>query len=141
MQTVIGQEFPTKVIPLIDGAKSNIRIVVFDWRWYANDPGSSVQLFNQAIIRAARRNVQVKAICNFESVVSALIACGCVARKLTTKNLVHVKLIIIDDKIVVIGSHNFTQNAFTTNHEASVIFEDTENSQILIKFFDELWLL
>ena len=141
MQIIIGKEFPTKVIPFIDSAKDNIRIVVFDWRWYLNDPGSAVQLFNQAIVRAAKRGVAVKAICNFEAVVSALIACGCVARKLDTKNLVHVKMLIIDEKIVVLGSHNYTQKAFTTNQEASVIFEDVESSQILIKFFDDLWLL
>ena len=140
MDTIIGSEFPTKVIPLIDSAKNNMRIVVFDWRWYANDPGSTVQQFNQAVIRASRRGVQVKAICNFQAVCDALIACGCVARKLTTKNLVHVKLISIDEKKCVIGSHNFTGNAFTTNFEASVVFEDKEHCERLFKFFDELWL-
>ena len=141
METIIGSEFPEKVIPLIDSAKESIRIVVFDWRWYSNDPGSTVQQFNQAIVRASRRGVKVKAISNFEAVVLALIACGCVARKLTTNKLVHVKLIIIDEKICVIGSHNFTGNAFSSNYEASVFFEDVENCARLIKFFDELWLL
>ncbi len=55
METIIGKEFPQKVIPLIEQAKTSIDIVVFDWRWYPQDPGASVQLFNQAIVRAVRR--------------------------------------------------------------------------------------
>ena len=141
METIICKEYPKKVIPLIDNAKQSVRAVAFDWRWYDNDPGSSVQLFNQSIVRASKRGVQVKAISNFESVVSALVGCGCLSRKLDTTNLVHVKLIIIDEKIVVVGSHNFSDKAFTTNHEVSVFFEDVEVAKSLTKYFDELWLL
>ena len=141
MQTIIGKEFPAKVIPLIDGAKHSIRVVVFDWRWYANDPGAATQQFNQAVVRAAKRGVSVQAIVNFPELAKTLSLLGCQAKKLTTKNLVHVKMIIIDDLTVVIGSHNFTQNAFTTNYEASIIFEDKENAESLIKFYNELWQL
>ena len=64
MDTIIGKEFPDKVIPLIDNAKYTIDIVVFDWRWYPQDPGASVQLFNQSIVRSVRRGVKVRAIAN-----------------------------------------------------------------------------
>jgi phosphatidylserine/phosphatidylglycerophosphate/cardiolipin synthase-like enzyme len=52
-----GRQYPQEVIPLINSAKNSIKIIVFDWRWYSRDPGSSCQLFNQAILSDAKRGV------------------------------------------------------------------------------------
>jgi len=51
---LIGKEFPTKVIPLIREATKSIDIIVFDWRWYPDQIGSTIQQFNHEIIKAAR---------------------------------------------------------------------------------------
>jgi phosphatidylserine/phosphatidylglycerophosphate/cardiolipin synthase-like enzyme len=141
MQAIIGSEFPKIVIPLIDHAKNSIKIVVFDWRWYPNSPGNPVQLFNQAIIRAVNRGVSVLAIANSSDIVDTLQSVGVKAKKLTTKNLVHAKMMIIDGQIVVVGSHNYTQNAFTMNHEISMMHDDIEAANGFIDFFKTLWQL
>jgi len=141
MQTIIGGQFTEKVIPLINDAKNKIRLVVFDWRWYPNDPACNCQLFNQSLVRAVRRGVDCKAICNFEGIAKTLSALGIEAKKIRVANLVHAKFIIIDDNFFVIGSHNFTQNAFSSNFEASVIGEDNETTKKLSAFFDSLWQL
>lgn len=138
-QTIIGSQFPKKVIPLVESAQKSIKIVVFDWRWYENDPGNSVQLFNQSVVRAVRRAVNVQAIVNNDGVVSVLQQCGISAKKLTMKGLVHAKLMVIDDKIVILGSHNYTHNAFVVNQEISVILSDCENVADFNLFFDSLW--
>ena len=141
MELIIGKQFAEKIIPLIDEAKNTIRVVVFDWRWYPNDPGNPVQLFNQAIVRAAKRGVKVDAIVTFEPLVKTLRDLGVNAKKLTSTNLLHTKLILIDDEIVVVGSHNFTAPAFTKNFEVSVFFTDTELGQNLINYFNQIWQL
>lgn len=140
-QTIIGKQFPAKVSPLIEQAQKTIRIVVFDWRWYANDPGCLVQLFNQCIIRAARRGVKIQAIANNDFLISVLKQNGVAAKKITTNGIMHSKLMIIDDRIVVIGSHNYTQAAFTINRELSVALSDVENVADFNLFFDSLWQL
>ena len=140
METIIGRQFPEKVIPLINEAKKSIDIIVFDWRWYPNDPGNSVQLFNQSIVRAVRSGVCVRAIANSKEIVETLQKVGAQAKKLLTKNLVHAKIMIIDNKIVVIGSHNYTQMAFQMNYEISVILRDVENMSNFADFFSDLWL-
>jgi hypothetical protein len=48
IEAISGKQFPEKVIPLLDNSVKSIDIVVFDWRWYPNDPAASAQLFNQA---------------------------------------------------------------------------------------------
>jgi len=140
MQTIIGKEFHTKVIPLIDKASRDIKIMVFDWRWYTHDAGSPAQLFNQSIVRAQKRGVKVKVITNVYEVLEVLRNQGCSVKKLLSSKLMHVKLMIIDNNVVIIGSHNYTQNAFTVNYEVSVILErmTAEDPEIdrLNEFFD-----
>ena len=141
IQSIIGSEFPKIVIPKIDEAKNSIKIVVFDWRWYPNNPSNSVQLFNQSIVRAVRRGVRVSALANSDDIISTLKQVGVDAKRTFTKNLVHAKLMIIDDRIVIIGSHNYTQNAFTMNYEISSMFDDETSSKDFINFFKSLWQL
>lgn len=133
MDIIVGKEFPQKVVPLIEGAKKSIAIVVFDWRWYPNEPGNPVQLFNQAIIQAVRRGVKVTVITNCDDVVKKLNSEGCNAKKLKTEKLVHAKLMIIDSEKAIIGSHNYTQNAFIMNHDLSIIIDDS----IMVNGFEE----
>jgi phosphatidylserine/phosphatidylglycerophosphate/cardiolipin synthase-like enzyme len=138
-ETIIGREFPEKVIPLIEAAKKSIEIIVFDWRWYPQDPGASVQLFNQAIIRAARRDVKIRVIANCEDIIKILTGQNIEAKKLVSKKLVHCKLMIIDGQDIVIGSHNYTQSAFQMNYELSLILFGPENVAEFSSFFNNLF--
>lgn len=138
-EAIIGKEFPKKVIPLIDQAKTSIDIVVFDWRWYPQDPGASVQLFNQAIIRAVRRGVRVRAIANNDEIVRILNKEGCQAKKLLTQRLVHPKIMIIDSETVITGSHNYTQSAFQMNLEVSMILRGREEIKRILEFFNNIY--
>ena len=139
METIIGSQFPKKVIPLIDNAVKSIDIIVFDWRWYPQDPGASVQLFNQAIVRAVRRGVTVRAIVNNNEILTTLKEVGVEVKRLKIKELVHCKFMIIDDGLVVTGSHNYTQSAFQMNLEASVVFEDLGVASEFKSFFNNLF--
>lgn len=140
MDVIVGKEFPKKVIPLIENAKKSIDIIVFDWRWYPQTPGSPVQLFNQAIIRAVKRGVQVRAIANTDDIVKTLNDFGASAKKLSTPALVHVKLMIIDDELAIIGSHNYTESAFLMNYELSVIVDDPVVVDRCKTFFNNLFI-
>ena len=141
MQTIIGKEYTKKVIPLIDGAKQSIKIVVFDWRWYANDPGNPCQLFNMAIVKACRRGVNVQVCVNSEAIAQPLRENKIDVRIPISKNLIHTKFLIIDDKILVMGSHNFSQSAFTMNYETSVIIEEPLQVNDFVLFFHNIWSL
>jgi phosphatidylserine/phosphatidylglycerophosphate/cardiolipin synthase-like enzyme len=138
-EVIIGKEFPDKVKPLIENAKSSIKIIVFDWRWYVNDPGNAVQLFNQTIVRASRRGVKISAIVNHADILTPLKENGIDVKKLNITGLVHAKLMIIDDNIVILGSHNYTHNAFVINHEISIILKECNVVKDFNIFFTSLW--
>jgi len=141
IQTLSGRQFPASVIPLIEAAKQSIDIVVFDWRWYPQDSGAVCQLFNQAIIQAIRRGVKVRAIANNDEIVNILKSENGEAKRLITAKLVHCKLMIIDDNIVITGSHNYTQSAFQMNLELSVVISQDYVVRDFSIFFSNLWSL
>jgi phosphatidylserine/phosphatidylglycerophosphate/cardiolipin synthase-like enzyme len=141
MQTIIGKNYPKMVIPLIDKAVNSIKIVVFDWRWYSEDPGNPCQLFNASIVRARKRGVNIQVCVNSQAIAQPLTNNGIDVRIPISKNLIHTKFIIIDDKILVMGSHNFSQAAFTTNFETSIINNDPLQIQEFVLFFWSIWSL
>ena len=136
---IVGRDFPGDVIPEIEVAQNIIKVIVYDWRWYENDIGSPAQRFNQAIITAAKKGVAIKVITNIPSVVEILKKQGIEAKTLHYKGLIHAKLMIIDDRVVILGSHNYTQNAFTINQELSVMIKDSDSNKRFIDFFDYLF--
>jgi phosphatidylserine/phosphatidylglycerophosphate/cardiolipin synthase-like enzyme len=141
MQAVIGKQFPKEVIPLIDSARHTIKIVVFFWGWYGEEPGNPCQLFNASILRAVKRGVVVRACVNSQRIASPLRDNGIEVRIPVSKSLMHTKMVLIDDEILVLGSHNFSQSAFTTNFETSIIAKNDECMPKFTDFFDSLWSL
>lgn len=141
MQTIIGKNYTKQVIPLIESAKKSIKIVVYDWRWYENEPANACQLFNASIVRARKRAVSVQACVNSDSIAKPLRENDIEVKIPVSKNLMHTKFLIIDDSILVMGSHNFSESAFTTNFETSVIIDDPLQINDFIVLFHSLWEL
>jgi phosphatidylserine/phosphatidylglycerophosphate/cardiolipin synthase-like enzyme len=139
MEIVIGSDYPKKVIPLLDNAKKNVDIIVYDWRWYEDQLAHPVQQFNMAVVRAVQRGVIVRAVVNAHILVPVLTKVGVKVRQLSDRRTMHSKLIIIDNETIVIGSHNFTRNAFASNIEASVILDLPFNQTRFQEFFNNLY--
>ena len=139
MITLIGADFGKQLIPLIDEAKKNIEIVSYDWRWYADQNGHPVQQFNMAIVRAVQRGVLVRAVLNSSDLLPLLTKLNIRARCMKDKRTLHAKMILIDGKTLVIGSHNITRNAFTHNVEVSVVVEIPPEITRLAEFFENLY--
>lgn len=139
MIPIIGAEYPKKVIPLIDGAKKNIDIVVYDWRWYPDQIAHPVQQLNAAIVRASQRGVFVRAVVNADLNLQVLNNAGIKARRLADKRTLHTKMILIDNRTLILGSHNFTRNAFGANIETSIAVEVPEDITRFTEFFNNLY--
>lgn len=137
--TIIGKEYPEKVGKLIDLARGSIDILMFDWRWYANDISHPLQIFNQKLVRASRRGVKVRCMTNYAELVETLNLLGLDAKKWSQSNLLHSKLMIIDKSIVISGSHNLTGNAFCSNMETSLITDDERVVKTFNDYFQNLW--
>jgi len=136
IETAIGRQFPKKVIPLIDNAKRSIYIMVYEWNWYPDQIGAQIQIFNNAIIRAKQRGVDVRAVVWNKKISNILEEQHIRIKWIHESKLLHIKLMIIDDKIAILGSHNYTKNAFDFNFETSVILNDEKTALEFKKFFE-----
>jgi len=139
IKVLSGRQFPAEVIPLIEKAKNSIDIIVFDWRWYGSDPGASVQIFNQKIRHAVNRKVKVRALVNSKILVNFLRKQGIDCKHVVCKKLMHCKMMIIDDELVITGSHNYTMSAFHLNIELSVLIKEDPSISQFIEFYKNIW--
>ena len=139
-EIVISREFPKKVIPLIKKAVKTIDIIVFDWGWYPDEIGEPVQIFNNALYNKNRKGVKVRALVQKRFIKSILTNCGIEAKLLHSNKLLHIKLMIIDGEIGILGSHNYTKNAFNLNHEVSIIVRDKKSITELQTYFNNLYI-
>lgn len=137
---LIGSKYVETLIERLDSARASVYVLMFDWRWYADDPFCDLQRINQAFIRTARRGVKIKILTNYSDIVEILSKYKIEGKKFDSKNLLHSKAVIIDRRFVIMGSHNFSQKAMTSNVETSMLFEDVGHAENLIRYFESLWL-
>lgn len=139
-EILISRDYPKKVIPLITGAKKSIDVIVFDWGWYPDEIGEPIQIFNNSIYNANKHGVKVRALVQKRLIKTILEKCGIEVKLLQSNKLLHIKLMIIDDEIAILGSHNYTKNAFNLNYEVSVIIYDFKSILELKNYFNNLYL-
>ena len=138
-EILLSSEFSKRLIELIEKAKNSIHIFMFDWRWYKDDFSCDVSLINQALVRAYRRGVEVKALLNYYELLETLAPLGIKAKKANIKKLLHAKSIVIDNDIAIIGSHNLSNQAMRENVEISVVIYDKEICTRIKNYFDQIW--
>lgn len=151
MNTLItNQNYIQIVEHLINQATKEILMTVFCARFIKsnNYPGSKTIL--KALARAQTRNVDVGILLhggtNFSRVSKWNKASLRIFRdfgltpKIAAPDItLHSKLIIIDGKILIVGSHNLTESSLTRTQELSVAIEDNDLAQQARTFFYPLW--
>lgn len=140
-QIVIGNQFIKKVTNLIDKAQHTIDIIVFDWRVYPDGYAQRIESLNNSIAKASVDGVRVRALVNNQNICNYLKAHGVLAKMYESNNLLHVKLIIIDSKIIICGSHNYTERAMRANEEVSIIIKLEHDDNELTQYFNNLYPL
>jgi len=136
---IIGREYGDKIIEFVKNAKKCVKILIYDWRWYPNESGTKIQRFNYEILQAKRRGVAILAVVNSDRLCARLVSENVSIKKCNLKNTMHAKMVIIDEKYLILGSHNLTKNAFELNHEISVVISDSAAIQRCSNFFDNIY--
>jgi phosphatidylserine/phosphatidylglycerophosphate/cardiolipin synthase-like enzyme len=138
-ELVLNSEYIKKIIPLIDGASRSIYCFMFEWRWDMGSSSSEISLLNSAFIRAVQRGVGVNVLSNFGEILDRLNDAGAECRMYSGTGNMHAKCLVIDGEIIVLGSHNFSQNSFSKNVEISTVFQDKTLAKRIIDYFIILW--
>lgn len=136
-QTKAGSEdYHTAALRLISAARERVTVAVFVARL---DDGGPVEHLLRALSAAARRGVDVRVVLDrgrdwrtgapdpkHEEVAAYLSRSGVRVVLDELERTTHVKVLVVDDRHVVVGSHNWTRSALTTNREWSLLIDDPE---------------
>jgi phosphatidylserine/phosphatidylglycerophosphate/cardiolipin synthase-like enzyme len=107
-----------RLIQLIEGAQSRVDFLAFT---FTSDP------LAEALLRAAERGVTVRGVIERDQVEAAgtdydrMRQAGIDVRLDSTPGTMHHKLLLIDGRVLVTGSYNFTRSAEESNDENVVI--------------------
>jgi len=150
IQSAIATDYPKVVTPLLQSAGHKIDVMMYEWKWYTHEQAGGVEHFNLAFQAAARRGVKVRVLLNIESMGHAITKinqrteqylrmAGCEVKFGQIGIATHAKIIIIDDRILILGSHNISKGSFSRNQEASIVVEGGEAIRAYIDYFRLLW--
>lgn len=135
-QIIIGREYPDIITNLVKNSEHSIKIMMFAWMWYDGQVGERVQKFSHEILAASRRGVDVSAFIKHGSICERVRASGIKIKRVDSSRTMHIKMIIVDDKYLVLGSHNLTKRAFEINHEISFLTDDVASISRCVSFFN-----
>jgi phosphatidylserine/phosphatidylglycerophosphate/cardiolipin synthase-like enzyme len=126
------------IVPIVNSATKNIRFMAFS---FTDSP------LADAMSQRAQAGVDVAGV--FETVGSETEAGELktlMCRKLSVRqdgnpSFLHHKVIIVDERIVITGSMNFSANAEESNDENVIIVDNAEIARLYLQEFDRVWNL
>ncbi len=132
-----GEDCVNHIIDLINEAYIQLDICVFT---------ISDDRISRAIVEAMKNGVEIRIISdNFKvedtgSDIEDLSRVGISVKLDTTENHMHHKFMIVDKKIVLTGSYNWTRSAALYNQENILSMDDEEVVSKFSNEFKKLWL-
>lgn len=124
-------------------AQNSIHIVTFELKYYPQYKQSKENILVDDLVEAYRRGVDVRIIVDqyskqnnaYEYLKENGIAIKHDSEDVTT----HAKLVIIDGKIVILGSTNFSYYGLEKNNEADAMIVSEEFARYFENYFERLW--
>lgn len=132
-------DFIGSAIEAVRTAKARIDICAYAWKWYQNSPEMPMQVFNYEIARAVQRGIEVRAILDQTGQADYLKQYGIRAKTFPTHRVMHTKALLVDEKLLILGSHNLTNRANSSNFEISIAIQDTEIALQFSEYFTKMW--
>jgi len=148
---IVNDNYFNLTFNAISHANKSIDIILYEFKWY--DSNNVVAKLRDALIKAHENNVSVRIILDQadyrdqETELSKenkktgnyLKSKGIEVKYDSLKTTTHDKMVVIDSKIVILGSHNWGYSALTNNNEASILIKDKEIAEYYQDYFDNLW--
>ena len=145
-----GSSWAPSMCAAISNAKKSVLLVQYSvssrWGNHANDqynvyrellaaPTRGVRC--SALLAEHRRTASTKRFNRYAGV--AMLESGWSVHGVSSSNLLHAKILIIDSSFIIIGSHNITRTASIENIETSLAMTGEDFCKPFIEFFWGLW--
>ncbi|MBC8335809.1 MAG: hypothetical protein H8E29_11110 [Anaerolineales bacterium] len=126
------------ILPYLEAAQTSIRFLAFSFTHDA---------MGEAMRNRSDAGVDVMGV--FEKTGSSteyselgmMYCAGMAARRDENPSFLHHKVIVVDNRIVITGSLNFSDNANESNDENVLIVDNAEIAKLYTQEFDRIWVL
>lgn len=140
--TMTPDNFPEQVLPLIEGATRSLYFQNQSLKPSASNSRYMplfLALRDKTVEAATNPNLDVRLLVSEFTNLQTLTNAGFDISRVKRQFQNHNKGIIIDDEIVIVGSHNWTGQGATQNRDASLIFFDADIAAYFKKLFLYDW--
>ena len=139
VRPVVNREYLPAVLELINAATNSIEFVQLEMH-----DDRAVQAIEAALAAAVKRGVRVRGLLDDgvdfnAAAVERLLALGAEAKLDTPVKMTHSKLVIVDGRIVLLGSTNWTGNSMGNNNESNVRLDDPVLAAYFGRYSAALW--
>ncbi len=149
IQVVIDTQYFQVAKKMIQEAKTSLQVMMFEMSFYEKYPNSPSNLLTKELIEAKKRGVKVEVILEVREGEERTTKTNRQTGKILSEGGVeviydplfkttHTKLMVVDGKLTLLGSTNWTYYALTNNHEVAVLIRSHEVARELIYFFNRV---
>jgi phosphatidylserine/phosphatidylglycerophosphate/cardiolipin synthase-like enzyme len=124
------------IIPVVESAQTNIRFLAFSFTDYP----LAKAMIDRAGVGANVAGVFEKVGSETEAAELRTLYCAKVpVRQDGNPSFLHHKLIVVDNRIVITGSLNFSTNADTSNDENVIVIDNPAIARLYMQEFERVW--
>ncbi|MGD9612748.1 MAG: phosphatidylserine/phosphatidylglycerophosphate/cardiolipin synthase family protein [Kiritimatiellia bacterium] len=139
VRPVVNREYLPAVLDLIHAATNSIEFLQLEMH-----DDRAVQAIEAALAAAVRRGVRVRGMLDDgvdfnAAAVARLLALGAEAKLDTSDKMLHSKLVVVDGRIVLLGSTNWTGNSMGNNNESNVRLDDPVLAGYFTRYVAAVW--
>ncbi len=149
VQLVTDTQYFEVARKMIQEAKHSIQVMMFEMGYYDRSPNSPSNLLIKELINAKKRKVTVEVIVEVKEGEDRTAKRNRRAGKILSDGGVeviydslskttHAKCMVVDGKLTLLGSTNWTYYALTNNHEASVLIQSKQVAKALVDYFNQV---
>jgi len=149
VQLVMDAQYFQVAKKMIYEAKTSIQVMMFEMGYYDQYPNTPSNLLIKELIDAKKRGVRVEVILEVKEGKDRTTERNRHTGKILSEGGVeviydplfkttHAKLMVVDGKLTLLGSTNWTYYALTNNNEASILIRSKEVARALLDYFNQL---
>jgi len=149
VQLVLDAQYFQVAKKMIQEAKHSVQVMMFEMGYYDRNPNTPSNLLIKELIDAKKRGVKVEVILEVREGEDRTAKRNRHTGKILSEGGVeviydplfkttHAKLMMVDGKITLLGSTNWTYYALTNNHEASILIRSKEVAKAFTDYFNQV---
>jgi phosphatidylserine/phosphatidylglycerophosphate/cardiolipin synthase-like enzyme len=143
MAMISDRDYFPNVANALESANSSVHIIIYSANYYLDYPNSSTNILFDELERLSDEGKDVRMIVDEDAtdapVVRMMKERGINIKFDSSATTTHAKLIIIDSKIIIIGSTNWSYNSIEKNHETNVMINSVSLAKQYEGYFERVW--